>query len=97
MVIQKTILYLQHEFKTTGRFPRTINKNAMITVTFWKADFAGGNLEQLIAILKQYAVKGIGSWFIDKTNFIIAGLEDEQSYIWIMENVANYGNIEINK
>lgn len=69
----------------------------MTQVTFWKSDFAGANLEQLIAILKQYAVKGIGCWFIEKTNFIIAAMPDESSYEWVMFNVANYGDTSINK
>lgn len=69
----------------------------MVIATFWKSDFAGDNLEQLRAILKQYAVKGIGCWFKDKTNFIQACLPGEDSYEWIMENVANYGDTNRNK
>lgn len=69
----------------------------MITATFWKSDFVGENLEQLTAILKQYAVKGIGCWFNNKTNFIEAALPAEDDYRWIMNNVANYGNPEINQ
>lgn len=69
----------------------------MITATFWKTDFLGDNLEQLTAILKQYAVKGVGCWFIDKTNFIEASLPGEDDYKWIMNHVANYGNPETNK
>ena len=68
----------------------------MSQVTFWKSDFAGENYEQLIAILKQDAVKGIGAWFIFKTNFISAFI-DEGQYEFIMNNVANYGNPELNK
>ena len=69
----------------------------MKTVTFWKSDFAGENLEQLIAILKQYATAGTGCWFILHANFIEAGFEDFGAYGWIMENVANYGDLKINK
>lgn len=69
----------------------------MIVATFWKADFAGDNLEQLRGILKQYAAKGVGCWFKDKTNFIQACLPGEDSYEWIMEHVANYGDTSINK
>ncbi len=68
----------------------------MIQVTFWKSDFIGANLEQLVAILKQDAVKGVGSWFILKTNFIQAFIEEDQ-YEFIMQNVANYGDPELNK
>lgn len=68
----------------------------MIQVTFWKSDFIGANLEQLVAILKQDAVKGVGSWFILKTNFIQAFIEEDQ-YKFIMQNVANYGDPELNK
>lgn len=69
----------------------------MIVATFWKSDFAGDNLEQLREILKQYAVKGVGFWFKDKANFIQACLPSEDSYEWIMEHVANYGNTSRNK
>lgn len=65
-------------------------------VTFWKADFVGENYDQLLAILKQYASKGEGFWFIVKTNFVRAYLP-EIDYEWIMSNVANYGNLDINK
>jgi hypothetical protein len=68
----------------------------MIQVTFWKSDFIGANLEQLVAILKQDALKGVGSWFILKTNFIQAFIEEDQ-YKFIMQNVANYGDPELNK
>jgi len=68
----------------------------MTQVTFWKSDFVGENYEQLIAILKQDAVKGVGAWFIIKTNFISAFI-DEGQYEFIMSNVANYGNPELNK
>ena len=68
----------------------------MIQVTFWKSDFIGDNLEQLVAILKQDAVKGTGNWFILKTNFIQAFIEEDQ-YEFIMQNVANYGDPELNK
>ena len=63
----------------------------MKAVTFWKSDFAGETLQQLTEILKQYAVKGNGSWFILHTNFIEAGLPEFEDYSWIMDNVANYG------
>lgn len=69
----------------------------MVKVHFWKSDFVGDNLEQLIAILKQYAVKGVGCWFDVKENFIDAMLPGEDHYTFIMNNVANYGNPEINK
>lgn len=69
----------------------------MIVATFWKSDFAGDNLEQLYEILKQYAVKGVGCWFTDRTNFIQACLPGEESYEWIMEHVANYGDPSLNK
>jgi hypothetical protein len=68
----------------------------LYTVTFWKNDFAGDNLEQLTAILKGYAVKGKGYWFIDQYNYIHANLP-ESDYTWIMKHVANYDNIQINK
>lgn len=69
----------------------------MIVATFWKSDFVGDNLEQLQTILKQYAVKGIGCWFKDRTNFIQACLPSEDSYEWIMEHVANYGDTNRNR
>lgn len=69
----------------------------MVIATFWKSDFTGGNLEQLREILKQYAVKGVGCWFKEKTNFIQACLPGEDSYEWIMEYVANYGDPNLNK
>lgn len=69
----------------------------MIVATFWKSDFTGDNLEQLREILKQYAVKGGGCWFKDKTNFIQACLPSEDCYEWIMEHVANYGDNSVNK
>jgi cytochrome b subunit of formate dehydrogenase len=69
----------------------------MIIVTFWNADFIGDNHQQLIAILQQYACKGIGCWYITKTNFIQAMLPDESDYTWIMEHVANFGNTKLNK
>lgn len=69
----------------------------MIVVTFWKSDFVGDNLGQLREILKQHAVKGVGCWFKEKTNFIQASLPGEDSYEWIMENVANYGDPSLNK
>lgn len=69
----------------------------MTTVTFWKSDFIGENFDQLVAILKQYALKGIGCWFVDKTSFIQAALPDESHYTWIMDNVANFGNLNLNK
>lgn len=65
-------------------------------VTFWKSDFLGESYDQLLSILKQYACKGEGYWFIVKTNFVRAYLP-EADYEWIMENVANYGNPAINK
>lgn len=65
-------------------------------VTFWKSDFVGDNYEQLIAILKQYACKGEGYWFVVKANFVRALLPEDE-YEWIMANVANYGNPDINK
>lgn len=65
-------------------------------VTFWKSDFVGSNYEQLLEILKQYACRGEGYWFIVKANFVRAYLP-EGDYEWIMNNVANYGNPEINK
>ncbi len=34
-------------------------------VTFWKSDFVGDNYEQLLSILKQYACKGEGYWFVN--------------------------------
>lgn len=69
----------------------------MVVVTFWKSDFARENLGQLRGILKQYAAKGIGCWFKDKTNFIQAYLPSEDCYEWIMEHVANYGDMNLNK
>lgn len=69
----------------------------MVIATFWKSDFAGENLEQLREILKQYAVKGTGCWFKEKTNFIQACVPGEDSYEWIMEHVANYGDTNRNK
>lgn len=66
------------------------------TVTFWKSDFAGDNLEQLTAIMQQNATSGNGYWFINKTNFIQANMT-EPEYEWIMNHVANFGNTEINK
>lgn len=69
----------------------------MIVATFWKSDFAGENLLQLREILKQYAVKGTGCWFKEKTNFIQACVPSEDSYEWIMEHVANYGDLSQNK
>lgn len=69
----------------------------MIVVTFHKTDFIGDNLEQLISILNQYATKGIGCWYIKYNNFIQACLPEESDYLWIMDNVANFGNININK
>lgn len=69
----------------------------MIVATFWKSDFTGDNLGQLQEILKQYAVKGIGCWFKEKQNFIQACLPDEESYEWITEHVANYGDPNRNK
>ena len=67
-----------------------------VQVTFWKSDFVGDNYEQLIAILKQYACKGEGYWFKVKANFVCAFLPEDE-YEWIMSNVANYGNPNINK
>ena len=64
--------------------------------TFWKSDFVGDNYEQLIEILKQYACKGEGYWFEVKANFVRALLPEDE-YEWIMANVANYGNPNINK
>lgn len=64
-------------------------------VTFWKSDFVGENYDQLIAILKQYATKGEGYWFVVKTNFVRAYIP-ESEYEWIMDNVANYGYSKIN-
>ncbi|MDR1112224.1 MAG: hypothetical protein LBL18_00460 [Bacteroidales bacterium] len=66
------------------------------TVTFWKSDFAGENLGQLIGILEQDAIKGVGRWFMNKTNFIVANMLTSE-YEWIMNNVANYGDLTINK
>jgi hypothetical protein len=65
-------------------------------VTFWKSDFAGENLDQLKAILIQRACEGRGYWFIDRPTHFRANM-DEGNYDWIMENVANFGNPEINK
>ena len=69
----------------------------MIVATFHKSDFVGNNLFQLIDILKQYATKGIGCYFINYKNFIQSCLPNESDYTWIMEHVANYGNLNINK
>lgn len=69
----------------------------MVTVTFWKSDFAGESLQQLSDILTQYSTKGIGCWFINKSNFIQACLPEESDYIWIMDKVANYGDVNINR
>lgn len=69
----------------------------MVNVTFWKSDFLGENLNQLESILKDYAVKGIGCSFILKETHITALLPSESDYVWIMDNVANYGNPNINK
>jgi hypothetical protein len=68
-----------------------------IIVTFWKSDFSGYNLDQLTAILKQNACSGKGYWFIDRTNYIQASFGDEKEYEWIMEHVANYGDLNINR
>lgn len=69
----------------------------MVIATFWKSDFAGDNLAQLREILKDYAVRGTGCWFKEKTNFIQACVPGEDSYEWIMTHVANYGDINRNK
>ena len=69
----------------------------MVIATFWKSDFAGDNLVQLREILKDYAVRGTGCWFKEKTNFIQACVPGEDSYEWIMKHVANYGEPNRNK
>ena len=64
--------------------------------TFWKSDFRGQAYDQLLDILKQYALKGEGYWFIVKTNFVRAYLP-ETEYEWIMGHVANYGLTTVNR
>lgn len=52
-------------------------------VTFWKSEFFGESYDHLLSILKQYACKGDGYWFIVKTNFVRAYMH-EADYEWIM-------------
>lgn len=64
--------------------------------TFWNSDFTGEAYDQLLDILKQYALKGEGYWFIVKTNFVRAYLP-ETEYERIMGHVANYGLTSVNQ
>ena len=64
--------------------------------TFWKRDFTGDAYDDLLDILKDYALKGEGYWYIIKPNFIRAYLP-ENEYEYIMNKIANYGNTTRNK